>query len=55
VVSPAYVAVIITLLGEVVDAMYVTLQVPDDKVQEVGLKFPPTFPSPQVIVPVGAF
>ena len=48
-------AVITTLGGEVEDAVYVTLHVPDDKLQEVGLKFPPTFPSLHVIVPVGEF
>jgi len=42
-----------TLGGEVEDAVYVTLHVPVAKEQEVGLKFPPTFPSPQVTVPVG--
>jgi hypothetical protein len=35
--------------------VYVTLHVPDDKLQENELKVPPTFPSLQVIAPVGTF
>jgi hypothetical protein len=37
------------------DAVYVALHVPDDKLQEDELNVPPTFPSLQVIVPVGVF
>lgn len=35
------------------DVVYVTLQVPDDKLQEDELKVPPVDPALQVIVPVG--
>jgi hypothetical protein len=37
------------------DAVYMTLHVPDAKVQEDELNVPPTLPSFQVIVPVGVF
>ncbi len=46
---------IVTVLGELVDGIYVVLHVPDDKLQEDELNVPPTFPSLQVIVPVGVF
>jgi len=46
---------IITLLGELADGVYDVVHVPADKVQEDELNVPPTFPSPQAIVPVGIF
>ena len=43
------------MLGELVDGVYDAVQVPDANVQDDELNVPPTFPSPQVIVPVGIF
>ena len=37
------------------DAVYVALHVLEDRLQEDELNVPPTFPSLQVIVPVGVF
>ena len=55
VLSPPYVAVITTLLGEVVDGVYDVVHVSDESMQEEGLKVPPIFPSFQVIVPFRMF
>ena len=44
---------IITFPKRPVDGVYVVAQLPEDRVQEVGLNVPPLFPSLQDTIPVG--
>lgn len=53
--SPPYVAVIVTLSGELVAGVYDVVQVPDVSVQEDLPNTPPVLPSLQVTTPVGIF
>ena len=53
VLSPLFVAVIVTEIGDDAEGVYDTVQTLDESVQVVGLNVPPTFPSLHDTVPMG--